>query len=208
MKARWFETLADLYGTKLEQEEQRRWAEYFKRDLRGITEAELIEGLFWSARSYERKRAARPAYADVLEMMRAYRRSKGEVKLTRNEVHTLVRVEHLDGTWGWQVRETTMQELKFELKRATPEQAWELICRPQEVEQCRELEDYCRERGIRYDKPKFDLVGELERLQGSVDVHRRTPGTGQRQGKSSPGQPRYVTEAAGVAQPEPAGVWS
>jgi hypothetical protein len=57
--------------------------------------------------------------------------------------------------------ETTMQELKgFLNARPGPVDAWEIICTPMTPDQCRELERYCIDHRIEYERYTHEPINE------------------------------------------------
>ena len=104
------------------------------------------------------------------------------IKAIRGELSGNVTTpNHVDFYKGDKRGTTTMRDLKGYLScKPTPDRAWEVICIPLLVDQCRELQRHCDEKGIEYARfvpPKSIYSHELivNAASNSTNVERYEP---------------------------------
>ena len=130
------------------------WLEAIQSNIPRLTQRELDEAVAVICGKERDARSAKPGAYEIMREIMAMRGTSG--------IQTPNNVKYYDGNMV--LHKTTMAELKALLnRRPHPEEAWEIICTPLMVEQCRELERYSVDHGIDYDKfvPKVDLVRQL-----------------------------------------------
>lgn len=172
--SRWFEVLEDYYDVKLTPEKRERWVQEIKAKIPSVSGNEplIVDALRSQAASFKRRSTkTRPDLEDLIQIIRAHRNEPSATGMisTTNEVTPTPKVYAEDGSYrGFgPVSRTTMSDLKFMLdRRPPPDAAWGIICTPMMVEQCRELEAYCRQRNIAFNKfnpPQESRVAAIAR---------------------------------------------
>lgn len=132
----WVVTLRTVHGRPISKDEGIEWERQLSRWFKQIQRSEIQETIEWMGdRDWDCKSAT--------ELKKAiYARRKGDDR----KQEELESGTNLEAFW---------KPLATACRTAEWDQAWEIICRPKDPQQCKKLEEFARKRGFSTDKVEW-----------------------------------------------------
>lgn len=127
-------------------EDSQTWATEIRSAIRNLAPGEVSNAIRSLGDRYTSAgcKIKEPAGAEIIAEVRRIRRGESSFVTTPNGVYFYV---------GGQQHQTTMLDLKKILQRKPdPVEAWNIICTPMCIEQCRELQQFADYNGVPYER--------------------------------------------------------